>query len=210
MIDVKLGCLWYIELQLDALVELIEDKVLLVEFLMQRKNAKLILLRVLQSMVGTELPKRLMDMPSIFDKLNAVYRNHLENEIQSQVSKVNAKSDTKCSRLISVSGCRIAFSFLFLFSLSLLAHSYVTDGNAFAEYYKNFQQQQLSRRSLLQIVVGSERHVYSHFVQISGRYYRAENDCLGPSRIHEVTMNRNLRDEFVCWMRKINVYFEND
>ncbi|KAG5332966.1 RMC1 protein, partial [Acromyrmex heyeri] len=58
IIDVKLGCLWYvwyIELRLEALVTLITDKVLLVEFLMQRSNAKQILIQVLQSFI-TQLP----------------------------------------------------------------------------------------------------------------------------------------------------------
>lgn len=84
IIDVKLGCLWYIELRLEALVKLITDKVLLVEFLMQRSNAKQILIQVLQSFM-TQLPVSLMEMPIIFDKLNFVYRNYLENEIQNQM-----------------------------------------------------------------------------------------------------------------------------
>lgn len=84
IIDVKLGCLWYIELRLEALVKLITDKIVLVEFLMQRSNAKQILIQVLQSFM-TQLPVSLMEMPIIFDKLNSVYRNYLENEIQNQM-----------------------------------------------------------------------------------------------------------------------------
>lgn len=84
IIDVKLGCLWYIELRLEALVKLITDKVLLVEFLMQRSNAKQILIQVLQSFM-MQLPVSLMEMPTIFDKLNFVYRNYLESEIQNQM-----------------------------------------------------------------------------------------------------------------------------
>ncbi|XP_029161885.1 regulator of MON1-CCZ1 complex [Nylanderia fulva] len=84
IIDVKLGCLWYIELRLETLVKLITDKVLLVEFLMQRSNAKQILIQVLQSFM-MQLPISLMEMPTIFDKLNFVYRNYLESEIQNQM-----------------------------------------------------------------------------------------------------------------------------
>ncbi|EZA61322.1 hypothetical protein X777_12029 [Ooceraea biroi] len=84
IIDVKLGCLWYIELRLETLVKLITDKIVLVEFLMQRSNAKQILIQVLQSFM-TQLPVSLMEMPIIFDKLNSVYRNYLENEIQNQM-----------------------------------------------------------------------------------------------------------------------------
>lgn len=74
----------YIEIRLEALVKLITDKILLVEFLMQRSNAKQILIQVLQNFM-TQLPVSLMEMPTIFDKLNFVYRNYLENEIQNQV-----------------------------------------------------------------------------------------------------------------------------
>ncbi|XP_076682897.1 regulator of MON1-CCZ1 complex protein bulli [Andrena cerasifolii] len=84
VIDVKLGCLWYVELKLEALVKLMTDKVLLVEFLMQRSNAKHVLIEVLGDFM-MQLPVSLMNMPTIFDKLNSVYRNHLEGEIQSQM-----------------------------------------------------------------------------------------------------------------------------
>ncbi|XP_017756896.1 PREDICTED: uncharacterized protein C18orf8 isoform X2 [Eufriesea mexicana] len=84
IIDVKLGCLWYIELKLKSLIKLITDKVLLVKFLMQRTNAKYILIQVLQNFM-MQLPISLMDMPIIFDKLNSVYRNYLEDEIQNQM-----------------------------------------------------------------------------------------------------------------------------
>ncbi|XP_072767101.1 regulator of MON1-CCZ1 complex [Anoplolepis gracilipes] len=96
IIDVKLGCLWYIELRLEALMKLITDKVLLVEFLMQRSNAKQILIQVLQSFMA-QLPVSLMEMPIIFDKLNFVYRNYLESEIQNQMGtplQNNAKNIT--------------------------------------------------------------------------------------------------------------------
>ncbi|KZC13682.1 PREDICTED: uncharacterized protein C18orf8 [Dufourea novaeangliae] len=94
VIDAKLGCLWYVELKLEALVKLITDKVILVEFLTQRTNAKQMLIQVLQSFM-MKLPVSLMDMPIIFDKLNSVYRNYLESEIQSQMGtplQNNAKS----------------------------------------------------------------------------------------------------------------------
>lgn len=71
-------------MHLEALVKLINDKVQLVEFIIQRKDAKPILLQVLQNYVN-DLPMTLIDIPAIFDKIDSVYRGHLENEIQSQV-----------------------------------------------------------------------------------------------------------------------------
>ncbi|XP_043520144.1 regulator of MON1-CCZ1 complex [Frieseomelitta varia] len=93
IIDAKLGCLWYIELKLESLVKLITDKVLLVEFLMQRTNTKYILIHILQNFM-MQLPISLMDMPIIFNKLNSVYRNYLENKIQNQMG-TPLQSNTK-------------------------------------------------------------------------------------------------------------------
>lgn len=94
IIDAKLGCLWYIELKLESLARLITDKVLLVEFLMQRTNTKYILIHVLQNFM-MQLPISLMDMPIIFNKLNSVYRNYLENEIQNQMG-TPLQNNAKC------------------------------------------------------------------------------------------------------------------
>ncbi|KAK0083281.1 hypothetical protein PV325_009042 [Microctonus aethiopoides] len=85
IIDIKLGCLWYIELRLEALTKLITDKVKLVEFLIQRKDGKSFLIQVLQKYIN-DLPKTLIDMPAIFDRINAVCRIQLENELQSQMA----------------------------------------------------------------------------------------------------------------------------
>jgi len=82
VIDAKLGCLWYVGIKLETIVKLITEKVLLVEFLMQRKNSKQILIQIIKDFV-MQMPMVLTDLPAVFDKLNAVYRNHLENEIQS-------------------------------------------------------------------------------------------------------------------------------
>ncbi|XP_046742310.1 regulator of MON1-CCZ1 complex isoform X1 [Diprion similis] len=84
IIDAKLGCLWFVKLRLESLIKLIPDKVQLVEFLMQRKDSKQVLMQVLKENV-TQLPSSLLYMSTIFDKLNSVYRSHLENELQSQM-----------------------------------------------------------------------------------------------------------------------------
>ncbi|XP_033209461.1 regulator of MON1-CCZ1 complex [Belonocnema kinseyi] len=84
VIDAKLGCLWYIELRLEAFLKLMSDKVLLIDFLLQRKDAKPFFIQVLQSLM-TQMPTTLIDMPIIFDKLNSVYRCQLESELQCQM-----------------------------------------------------------------------------------------------------------------------------
>lgn len=97
-------------------MKLITDKVLLIEFLMQRANAKQILIQVLQSFM-TQLPVSLMEMPAIFDKLNSVYRNYLESEIQNQVMSDKIPPFT-CSGQQSV---------------KCVSHVSIADGDAAAE-----------------------------------------------------------------------------
>ncbi|XP_014207194.1 uncharacterized protein C18orf8 [Copidosoma floridanum] len=96
VIDAELGCLWYVGLKLEKIVKLISEKVLLVEFLMQRKNSKQILIQAIKDFV-TQMPVVLKDLPAVFDKLNTAYRIHLENEIQSVMGtplQSNAKDTT--------------------------------------------------------------------------------------------------------------------
>lgn len=80
------------------MVKFITDKVQLVEFLIQRKNSKQILIQVLKDFV-MQMPTTLTDLGPIFDKINAVYRDHLENEIQSVMATPlqNTSKDTSLS-----------------------------------------------------------------------------------------------------------------
>ncbi|XP_014235471.1 uncharacterized protein C18orf8 [Trichogramma pretiosum] len=99
VIDSKLGCLWYVELRLSSLVKLMTDKVQLIEFLMQRKNSKQLLIQIVKDLV-MKMPATLMDLPAIFNKLNTVYRSHLENEMQSVIGtplQSNAKIQSSAS-----------------------------------------------------------------------------------------------------------------
>lgn len=77
------------ELQLESLVKLITDKVLLIDFLMQRNNAKSIIIQVLRDII-MQMPNSLPEIPAVFDKINVVYRSYLENEIQSQVKLLHS------------------------------------------------------------------------------------------------------------------------
>ncbi|XP_063227764.1 regulator of MON1-CCZ1 complex isoform X2 [Bacillus rossius redtenbacheri] len=87
VIDAKLGCLWYVELNLKPLIGLIPDKCLLVDFLMQRKNSKPVLMQVLQDILAPTDHNRshLVAIAELFDHLNDVYRNYLEVEMMSQM-----------------------------------------------------------------------------------------------------------------------------
>lgn len=74
VIDAKLGCLWYVKLRLESLCNLITDRVKLVELLLNRTNAKLVLLGTVKEMLTTQYNGNLLPViENVFDKLNAVY-----------------------------------------------------------------------------------------------------------------------------------------
>lgn len=74
VIDAKLGCLWYVKLRLDSLCNLITDRVKLVELLLNRTNAKLVLLSTVKELLTTQYNGNLLPViENVFDKLNAVY-----------------------------------------------------------------------------------------------------------------------------------------
>lgn len=74
MIDAKLGCLWFVKLRLDSLMNLITDRVRLVEMLLHRTNAKNVLIDVLKEMLITQYNGNLLPViENVFDKLNIVY-----------------------------------------------------------------------------------------------------------------------------------------
>ncbi|XP_049810731.1 regulator of MON1-CCZ1 complex-like [Schistocerca nitens] len=87
VIDAKIGCLWYVELNLEPLVELIPDRCLLVDFLMQRKDSKSVIIQVLQDILKPTEQNRayLVVISELFDHLNDVYWSFLEVEMQSQM-----------------------------------------------------------------------------------------------------------------------------
>ncbi|KAJ9577097.1 hypothetical protein L9F63_006334, partial [Diploptera punctata] len=103
VIDAKLGCLWYVGLRLHPLVNLIQDKCLLVDFLLQRRDSKPVVIQVLQRILEPTEENRghLVVIAELFDHLNNVYRSFLEVEMQSQMG-------TPASGGLSVSPARPA------------------------------------------------------------------------------------------------------
>lgn len=74
VIDAKLGCLWNVKLKLESLCHLITDRVRLVDFLLHRSNAKIVLLDVLKELLTTQYNNTLLTViENVFDKLNVVY-----------------------------------------------------------------------------------------------------------------------------------------
>lgn len=88
IIDARLGCLWFIQLKLDSIKNLMHDQIRLVEFFLQRSNGKKFILQLLQSLISTADGSQRLDLTliaGIFDKLNENYKSFLDVEMQSQV-----------------------------------------------------------------------------------------------------------------------------
>ena len=58
----------------------------LVDFLLLRKDSKMVILTVCKQMLTPGHQASLATIARIFDKLNKVYKGYLESEVQSQVS----------------------------------------------------------------------------------------------------------------------------
>lgn len=80
VIDAKLGCLWYVNMHLYPLVDMIQDKCKLIDFLLLRKNSKAVILKVCREAIihGNQLFLHVIG--EIFDKLNHACHPCTENE----------------------------------------------------------------------------------------------------------------------------------
>lgn len=102
IIDAKLGCLWSVYVRLDPLLNMIADKTMLIDFLLQRSNAKGTILKVCKEglLPGCSCPLTMIS--SIFDKLNKVYQAFLEMEATSPQVDVSKSPRLKPTRLLRV------------------------------------------------------------------------------------------------------------
>lgn len=87
VIDAKLGCLWNLEIRLESLSQHIGDFVKLIDFLLRRTEAKSIVLSVIRDLLSTQYSGvKLPVIQTIFDKLNVIYKQDLDNELFSQMA----------------------------------------------------------------------------------------------------------------------------
>ncbi|KAK2168546.1 hypothetical protein LSH36_16g11043 [Paralvinella palmiformis] len=86
IIDAKLGCMWYVQLRLSPLILMIPDKCLLVEFLLLRRDSKMVLLSVCKQILMPETQAKLTTISRVFNMLNKVYFNYLEAEVQAMAA----------------------------------------------------------------------------------------------------------------------------
>ncbi len=87
IIDARLGCLWFLQINLDQTIELVTSIPLLIDFLMLRRNSKSVILKVCKnSIIGSaeeNMRNRLGNMSLIFNKLNSAYKEAIAMDFNS-------------------------------------------------------------------------------------------------------------------------------
>jgi len=78
IIDAKLACLWKLNVKLTSLIDMMEDKGQLVDFLLLRSESKSDILSVCNQILAPETQSTISTVALIFDKLNAVYAEYVE------------------------------------------------------------------------------------------------------------------------------------
>lgn len=84
IIDVGIGAFWYLNLNLSTFLNLMKDKCILTDFLLQRTSGKEYLIKMLNDVMINE-NRNLEEIATLFNRLNLVYKDKLELEFQSQV-----------------------------------------------------------------------------------------------------------------------------
>lgn len=77
VLDAKLGCFWYLRLNLESVVSMITDKCRLIDFLLLRQDSKMVILNVCRSVLVPGRQVNLTIVATIFNKLNRVYNDYL-------------------------------------------------------------------------------------------------------------------------------------
>ncbi|XP_017136475.1 regulator of MON1-CCZ1 complex isoform X2 [Drosophila miranda] len=96
VIDAKLGCMWYLNLCIDPICNLISDRIRLTEFLLQRSSGKQVLLKVLGQLVDDQYKGTLLPvLETIFSRINKIYASWVQLELANQTAQPsNVKTST--------------------------------------------------------------------------------------------------------------------
>ncbi|XP_061569580.1 regulator of MON1-CCZ1 complex [Cololabis saira] len=89
IISASEGYLWYLQVKLPPTVNLLQDKGKLMDFLLRRRDCKMVILAVCSQLLGSGEDGSLPVVATVFDKLNQVYKDYLEAE-QSYTQAVEA------------------------------------------------------------------------------------------------------------------------
>ncbi|KAK9510121.1 hypothetical protein O3M35_004973 [Rhynocoris fuscipes] len=127
VMDVKAGCLWTLELILMGFYKYITDRKELIKFLLLRSNSKFIIARTLSSLMD-EGGSRLEELAEIFDQINAVYRNYLEQNMKSQIGLPSSMSKPDDDPVVEFRAV-IDQSFIYTYVFCKLAEKVYYDSN---------------------------------------------------------------------------------
>ncbi|XP_072113451.1 regulator of MON1-CCZ1 complex isoform X4 [Mobula birostris] len=78
IINASEGYLWCLQIKLQPIVHMLQDRGRLMDFLLQRKDCKMVILSVCSEMLTVEKRGSLPVIATVFDKLNQVYKEYLE------------------------------------------------------------------------------------------------------------------------------------
>uniref|UniRef100_H2ZH32 Uncharacterized protein n=1 Tax=Ciona savignyi TaxID=51511 RepID=H2ZH32_CIOSA len=81
IIDACLGCMWYLRLTMEHIVEMFPDQCLLLDFLILRQQSKPTILKVCKQALTPEYQLPLQEISSLFAKLNQVFRDYIDMEL---------------------------------------------------------------------------------------------------------------------------------
>uniref|UniRef100_A0A7N6BYH1 Mic1 domain-containing protein n=1 Tax=Anabas testudineus TaxID=64144 RepID=A0A7N6BYH1_ANATE len=80
IISASEGYLWYLQVKLPPTVNLLQDKGKLMDFLLRRRDCKMVILSVCSQLLEGGEKGSLPVVATVFDKLNQVYKDYLEAE----------------------------------------------------------------------------------------------------------------------------------
>uniref|UniRef100_A0A8C8F923 Mic1 domain-containing protein n=1 Tax=Oncorhynchus tshawytscha TaxID=74940 RepID=A0A8C8F923_ONCTS len=92
------GYLWYLQVKLPPTVNLLQDKGKLMDFLLRRRDCKMVILSVCTQMLNGGDKGGLPVVATVFDKLNQVYKEYLEAEQTYTVATESGPSRGSAAR----------------------------------------------------------------------------------------------------------------
>ncbi|XP_031692107.1 regulator of MON1-CCZ1 complex-like isoform X3 [Oncorhynchus kisutch] len=98
IISASEGYLWYLQMKLPPTVNLLQDKGKLMDFLLRRRDCKMVILSVCAQMLNGGDKGGLPVVATVFDKLNQVYKEYLEAEQTYTVATESVPSRGSAAR----------------------------------------------------------------------------------------------------------------
>ncbi|XP_054153556.1 regulator of MON1-CCZ1 complex-like [Oppia nitens] len=135
IIDAKLGCLWFLQINLKHMIDLLPNIQILIDFLIYRRNSKSCLLRVIKRFINPnpnseDSPQnQLGNLSVVFNKLNAAYRETLTSEMTTTTTSSTTTTHTNPNHVLDTN--------------KLKARSIIEQKDVFSEVFSVFDEQNI-------------------------------------------------------------------